>query len=573
MLLLAFFAFLSGIVTILSPCILPVLPIILSGTVGGKSKPVGIVTGFIVSFSLFTLALSALVQTLSISAETLRIVAVVVIVTFGITLMIPKLQLALENILSRIAKTKGTNKGNGFFGGLMTGLSLGLVWTPCVGPIMASVISLAVSRQVDGGAIIIVAAYSLGTAIPMFAIMAGGRKLLNHFPKLTGKTKDIQKVFGAIMIIAGLMIGFGIDRSFQTLVLKAFPNYGTGLTSFEQGDLVQNALNSRDSNNDMNDGFDWSLSPKSGITSNYGKAPDLIAKGPWINTESPLNMEDLKGKVVLVDFWTYSCINCVRTIPHLKEWYDKYEKYGLEIIGVHSPEFSFERNVDNVKKAVEELQVNWPVVLDNDFTQWKSYNNRYWPAHFFIDGNGEIRYFHFGEGSYEESEQVIRELLEENGAKLDRQTDTKISDNAMGKRTPELYLGYARSNSFANSDNYETDQSTLFEKKENLKPGEWTLDGEWIIRNDFIEIDGDGELDLLFEGKDIYMVIEPKNNESLINIEINGRKPKDTADVVNGELKLDSSRLYHLGSFDDSYEKLLKLKISGHVRLFTFTFG
>ena len=573
MMILALFAFLSGIVTILSPCILPVLPIILSGTVGGKRKPLGVVVGFIVSFSLFTLALSALVQALSISVDTLRIVAIVIIITFGITLLIPKLQLALESMLSKFARTKGSSKRDGFFGGTMTGLSLGLVWTPCVGPIMASVISLAVSQQVDGGSVIIVAAYSLGTAIPMFAIMAGGRKLLNHFPKLTGKTKDIQRFFGIIMIVAGLMIGFGVDRSFQTLILEAFPNYGTGLTGFEQGELVQKALNDRDSNDGEIDGFDWSISPDETEISNYGRAPELIAKGPWLNTDQPFSMDELEGKVVLVDFWTYSCINCVRTIPHLRELYDKYEKYGLEIIAVHSPEFPFERNEDNVRKAIEELNITWPVVLDNDFSQWNAYNNRYWPAQFFIDGSGDIRYFHFGEGAYEEGEQVIRDLLEENGAELENSGALEVSDEGLSQRTPEIYLGYTRSKNFASADDFERDTLTSFEKKEYLEPGEWSLDGEWIIRNDFIEIDGDGELELLFEGKDIFIVIEPKNEGSLISVEINGNKPEDTADVINGELKPNSSRLYHLASFGDSYEKILKLKISGHVRLFTFTFG
>ncbi len=574
MMILAFFAFLSGIVTILSPCILPVLPIILSGTVGGKRKPVGIVIGFIISFSLFTLALSALVQTFSISAETLRYVAVAIIVTFGITLMIPKLQLVLENFLSKVARTKGSSNRNGFFGGVMTGLSLGLVWTPCVGPIMASVISLAVSQQVDGGAVIIVAAYSLGTSIPMFAIMAGGRKLLNRFPKITGKTKEIQRFFGVIMIAAGLMIGFGADRTFQTFILKVFPNYGTGLTGFEQGDLVQEALNSRDSNGDLIDGYNWSIALEPAEISNYGKAPELIAKGPWINTEEDISMESLKGKVVLIDFMTYSCINCVRTIPHLREIYDRYEEYGLEIIAVHSPEFPFERNEDNVREAIADLKINWPVVLDNDFSQWNEYNNRYWPAQFFIDGEGDIRYFHFGEGGYDEAEQVIRTLLQENGAQLDILDNISTSNEILGQRTPEIYLGYTRSKYFAsNEETFDRDSLTFFEKEEYLEVGQWTIGGEWIIRNDFIEIEGDGELELLFEGKDLFIVIEPINDDSVITVEINGNKPQDTADVVNGVLKPNSSRLYHLGSFTDSYEKLLKLKISGHVRLFTFTFG
>lgn len=572
--ILAFFAFLSGIVTILSPCILPVLPIILSGTVGGKKKPIGIVVGFIVSFSLFTLALSALVQALNISVDTLRIVAIIIIISFGITLMIPKLQLALENLLSKATRRNGSSNRNGFFGGTITGLSLGLVWTPCVGPIMASVISLAVSQQVDGGAIIIVAAYSLGTAIPMLLIMAGGRKLINHFPKITSKTKEIQRFFGVIMIVAGLMIGFGLDRSFQTLIYKVFPNYGTNLTTFEQGKLVQDALNSRDNNDEKIDDFNWSLSNQTTEISNYGKAPGLIAKGPWINTEEDISMESLEGKVVLIDFMTYSCINCVRTIPHLSELYEKYKDYGLEIIAVHTPEFPFERNEENVREAIKDLKINWPVVQDNDFSQWNAYNNRYWPAQFFIDKNGDIRYFHFGEGGYNEAENVIRTLLEENGTNLDIKKDIKEVAVSYSKRTPEIYLGYARSKYFASKDDsYQRDEITLFEKEKYLEKGEWTLGGEWIIRNDFIEIDGNGEVELLFEGKDIFIVIEPKSEESRIIVEINNKIPKDTLDVINGELQLDSSRLYHLASFDTSYEKLLNLKISGHVRLFTFTFG
>lgn len=573
MTLLALFAFLSGIVTILSPCILPVLPIILSGTVGGKSKPIGIVTGFIVSFSLFTLALSALVQTLSISPEALRVAAVVIIVTFGITLMIPRLQLALEVLLAKVARTKGTTKSSGFTGGLMTGFSLGLVWTPCVGPIMASVISLAVSRQVDGGAIVIVAAYSLGTAIPMFAIMAGGRKLLNRFPRITGKTKDIQRFFGAIMIVAGLSIGFGVDRKFQTFILEVFPNYGVGLTSFEQGELVQKALDERQETGAMADGFDWSKAPKPGRPGNFGTAPELIAGGPWINNGEPYTMESLTGKVVLLDFWTYSCINCVRTIPYLRSWYDTYKEHGLEIIGIHSPEFPFERNIGNVQRAVQELQIEWPVVLDNDFAQWNSYNNRYWPAHFIIDGSGEIRYFHFGEGSYDETEQVIRTLLEENGAKLGMTSRTTAEQESPGKRTPEIYLGYARAEHFKSENAYEEDVPTVFEAYEELAPGEWTLGGEWMIRNDFIEIDGTGTLDLNFEGKDLFIVIEPRSAAAAISIEIDGMIPEETADSKAGKLYPTSSRLYHLASFKEAKERLLHLVITGQVRLFTFTFG
>lgn len=245
MFLLSFFAFLSGIVTILSPCILPVLPIVLSGSIGGKRKPLGVVTGFVLSFSLFTLLLSTLVQALNISPDSLRVVAVLVIGIFGLVLVIPRLQIAFELMASRMVRSRSNTQRDGFIGGVLVGFSLGLLWTPCVGPIMASVISLALSRQVDGGTIVIILSYSLGTAIPMFAVMMGGRALLKKFPKITASTSKIQRVFGIIMIVMALFIGFGLDRKFQSFVLDIFPNYGSGLTAIEEISPVQEALEQR----------------------------------------------------------------------------------------------------------------------------------------------------------------------------------------------------------------------------------------------------------------------------------------------------------------------------------------
>ncbi|OHD33414.1 MAG: hypothetical protein A2Y31_12875 [Spirochaetes bacterium GWC2_52_13] len=572
MTLLVFFAFLSGIVTILSPCILPVLPIVLTGSIGGKSKPFGVVTGFIASFSFFTLVLSALVQTLDIPVNTLRIVAVVIIVTFGLTMIVPRLHLVFDRLMSRLVGSRGSSQKNGFSGGFLTGVSLGLVWTPCVGPIMASVITLAVSQQVDGGAVLIIAAYSLGTAIPMFAVMVGGRKLLVRFPRLSAKGAGIQRIFGVIMIIAGLMIGVGADRRFQSFVLELFPNYGTGLTLFENSDSVREAIDSRRTETSGGELFTWENAPRNGVPGDYGQAPPIIAEGPWINTDHPLSLEDLKGKVVLIDFWTYSCVNCVRTIPYLRTWYDKYAAEGLVIIGVHTPEFPFERNEGNVKRAVRDLDVTWPVVLDNNFAQWNAYHNRYWPAHFFIDSTGRIRYFQFGEGSYEEAEEVIRVLLEEAGSNLKEAPGNIPAPTETGRRTPEVYLGYERAKGFL-SDALVPDKLTRFSLASEEKPGQWSLEGEWIIRNDFIEIDGSGKLELGFEGKDIFLVVEPRGSGSSFTVEIDGKLAGDTVDVQGGVLHPKESRLYHLASFGDPGEHTLILSIEGHVRLYTFTFG
>ena len=245
MVILTFFAFVSGVITILSPCILPVLPIVLSGSIGGKSKPFGVVLGFITSFTLFTLALSTIVRLLNISPDSLRVVALVIIILFGIILLFPKLQLYFEMFVSRFIKQKTTKQKGGLFGGFMVGTSLGLIWTPCVGPIMASVIGLAISQQVDNGAILIMIFYALGTAIPMFGIMIGGRKLINRFPRLLASTQNIQRFFGIIMIAVGISIGFGFDRQFQSFILKTFPNYGASITSLEDNQLIKEALEDR----------------------------------------------------------------------------------------------------------------------------------------------------------------------------------------------------------------------------------------------------------------------------------------------------------------------------------------
>src|SRR5208283_4200145 len=443
--------FLSGVITILSPCILPVLPIVLSGSVGGgKARPFGVLTGFVVSFTAFTLALSAIVQALGIPVDALRIVAVVLIILFGVVMLVPWLSARFEMLTSRIARRPGgagapvavgagagAQKRNGYWSGVIVGLSLGLIWTPCVGPIMASVISLALTQHVDGGSVSITLAYTLGTSIPMLAIMLGGRALLKKVPALTRNAGNIQKGFGVLMILVGVAIGFGWDRQFQATILRLFPNYGTGLTAIEKTAPVQSALKTREpalAARTPKAGTDVfsapEAAPEKGVLGDYGAAPAFLTQGNWFNTEGlsptagqmaqgasmPLTLEALRGKVVVVDFWTYSCINCVRTLPYLRAWYDAYRDKGLVIVGVHTPEFEFEKNPANVAKAIRELGVNWPVVQDNDYVQWNAYANMYWPAHYFIDAKGRVRYFHFGEGEDDVSEKVIQALLKEAGA-------------------------------------------------------------------------------------------------------------------------------------------------------------
>ena len=356
MILLIAFAFLAGIITVLSPCILPILPIILTSSIGGvntgKSRPIGVVIGFILSFTFFTLFLSTIVRLNGIPAETLRFVSVLVVAGFGISLLVPQFQVLVERLFSKLAELMPNSQGKtGFSGGLLIGFSVGLLWTPCVGPILASVISLAITGTVTFDAFLITLAYSLGTAIPMFLIILGGQNALRRVPWLLSNLGHIQKLFGVLMILTAIGIFFNVDRRFQTFILNTFPKYGIGLTKFEDNEAVKKQL--QDMNQKPVDQTKIGK-PTSDMTLKGPIAPELIPGGIWFNSD-PLSLEQLKGKVVIVDFWTYSCINCQRTMPYLRKWWEAYNNKGLVIIGVHSPEFEFEKSEKNLDSIIDRM--------------------------------------------------------------------------------------------------------------------------------------------------------------------------------------------------------------------------
>jgi cytochrome c biogenesis protein CcdA/thiol-disulfide isomerase/thioredoxin len=574
------FAFVSGIVTILSPCILPVLPVVLSGGIaGGRARPLGVVAGFVASFSFFTLALTAIVEAVGVSPDALRIVAVVLIAAFGLVMAVPALRDLFERAVSRLAglasrgRTGGERKA-GFWAGLPVGIGLGLVWTPCVGPIMASVISLALTQRVDGGAVAITLAYALGTSIPMLAVMIGGRALLERVPGLKRNAGRIQQGFGVLMIAVAVSIAFGLDRRLQAAILDVLPNYGAGLTRLEQAAPVREALAAREGASDYvaagtdgvfrgapADPVDW---PKAGRLGDYGAAPEFIAGGSWLRADGgaapALTLAGLRGKVVIVDFWTYSCINCVRTIPYLRAWHEAYADQGLVIVGVHTPEFEFEKNPGNVQRAMRDLGVAWPVVQDNAYAQWDVYGNHYWPAKYFIDADGRVRYFHFGEGSYAESEQVIRALLAEAGASLGGAVSG--SEAKLASRTPETYLGSLRG-------------AGPVEAGAARRPanGQWTLEGRWTIADEYAVPETTGVLELGFDARDVFLVIEPEAGGGTIEAMVDGKPAADTTDVRDGMLAPAESRMYHLVRLASAGPHVLRLVVKGRLRLFAFTFG
>lgn len=551
MLLLIGFAFLAGVVTVLSPCILPVLPVILSGSVGGKARPWGIITGFVLSFTVFTLTLSSLVQALGLDPEVLRWAAAGLILGFGLVLVIPVLKDGFmawtTRLVQRNTAVKPGKPSAGFVPGFFLGLGLGLVWTPCVGPIMASVISLALSQSVDSSSVLITLAYSVGTAIPLFLVMQGGRTLVTKFSWFSHHASAIQKGFGVLMIVTSVGLFTGADRAFSTWLLTTFPAYGSGLTSIENHEAVQAELEKR----------------RPTASSDATNADPLtLGEGVWLNSP-PLTLEGLRGKVVLVDFWTYSCINCIRTMPYLRSWYEKYRDQGLVIVGVHSPEFAFERSEANLRRAMGELGVTWPVVQDNAFGIWNAFQNQYWPAHYLYDRSGTLIETHFGEGNYDETEAAIVEALGTGRRAGAPEGTWEVSKAPL---TAETYLGYGRGARFASPEDVATDEVREYSVPPELPPHRWAFEGPWTIGKESSQGTMGSRLVLQFEGSRVYLVASPAEGKPVtVRIRLDGRElPPQT---------IDQDALYTL--VDDAARTggRLELEFSGPIQVFALTFG
>jgi cytochrome c biogenesis protein CcdA/thiol-disulfide isomerase/thioredoxin len=573
MALLILFAFLAGIATIFAPCILPVLPVVLSaGISGGKQRPLGIVAGLVASFTFFTLSLSWLTRHLGISPDALRLFAISVILIFGVMLLIPKLLVTFEVWLSkRIPQVNADSTRGDFLGGILIGISLGLVWTPCVGPIVASVISLAASSTVTLTSVFITAAYALGTSVPLLVLIYGGQGMLRRLRSANKAIPKIQMVFGAIMVLTAIAMLFGLDRTLQTSLLAKLPSsISSGLTQhLEQSNLVKGQLKKLKTSDDNS--MPSSSQIVGGASSGLpvlGNAPEFSGITGWLNSE-PLTLASLKGKVVLVDFWTYSCINCIRTLPHVTSWYDTYKDQGFVVVGVHSPEFAFEKEGKNVAAAIKEHGIHYPVAQDNDFATWKAYDNQYWPAEYLIDAQGRVRETHFGEGNYDETEANIRSLLKEAKVSALPTMAPALADTTPTDRlSPETYLGLNRRTRLS------TDSDPL-----KLGNNEWNLSGNWQSGNDSITSTAAGDsLSFRFTGKDVYLVMNPPSGSTAkVRVLLDGKESEASsgADVKSGGVEVSEDRLYHLVHLENAgnWHVLTLVFETPGTGAFAFTFG
>jgi len=582
MALLILFGFVAGAATAVSPCVLPVLPIALSaGATGGRRRPAGIVAGLAVSFTFATVALVYAISALGLPDDLLRTLAIVVLIGFGVSLMIPPLAARIEATMSRFAGRAGVRRGgDGFWSGTAVGASLGLVYAPCAGPILAGVITVSASQPFTLGRLAVALSYGIGSAAVLYLLMLGGRRVT---APLARRGIGLQVAMGAVMVVVALAMLGEYDIRFQNRIASDLPSFLVNPSKpLEDTAAAHEALAEvRGSGGGLGEAVaEAAPMPTAGPDSGLpvlGTAPEFVDNQRWFNTpgDRPLTLRSLRGRVVLVDFWTYSCINCLRTLPYLTAWDRRYRKEGLTIVGVHSPEFPFEKEAGNVEEAIERNGIEYPVAQDNDLATWTAYGNQYWPAEYFVDARGRVRFVHFGEGSYGEKEKVIRELLAEAGrAPKARSGQISAIAPSPGVTTPETYLGAARAERFTNP----MLSPGLHDFRPPPAPGEneFAYGGRWRVTLESATAAGGSSLDLNFGARRVYEVLGSPGHSRRMRVRLDGRPIPPSlagADVHDGVVTVSAQRLYDLVDLPKVEDHVLRLIPEPGVTGYSFTFG
>ena len=540
MLILLAIGFVAGIVTALSPCVLPVLPIVLAGGATGR-RPLAIVAGIVVSFTVFTLFAAWLLDRLGLPQDLLRNLAIALLFLVALTLLVPQVGELVARPLQALTRRRAGDLGGGFF----LGASLGLVFVPCAGPVLAAVSVIAANREVRLEGVLLTLAYATGAALPMLAIAFAGQGAAGA---LRAHAVAVRRTAGVLVGAAALAMALGVDQDLQTRV----PGYTESLQDrFERSSAAQRELRE----------LTGARPPEAtgggeGVLEDYGPAPEFRGITSWLNS-GPQTLADLRGRVVLIDFWTYSCINCLRTLPYLREWDDRYRGTGLTIVGVHSPEFAFERVEANVRDATRELGLRYPIALDNDFATWEAWHNQYWPAKYLIDRDGRVRYYHFGEGEYAETEKTIRTLLGESAPPA-----SGLEDESPHRLvTPESYLGYERI-ARNGGDTVRPDAERDYRLPPRLRDNELAFGGRWRIEDERAVAGRDARLRLDYRAQDVFLVLTGKGT---VRVLVDG-KPERMVRVNGG-------RLYTLVERPRSGDHLLELRFEPGLAAYAFTFG
>ena len=577
MVLLVLFALLAGAGTALSPCVLPVLPAVLSaGVTGGGKRPLGVALGLALSFTFATVALVYIIDALGLPNDLTRVLAIVTLLVFGVLLCVQPLADRLEAWISRIVPQPARAGGEGFGSGMVLGASLGLVYAPCAGPILAGVITVSAAQDFTVGRLAVALAYSVGSAIVLYVLMLGGRRITDRLGSVRAR---IQVAMGAVMITVAAVMIANLDVRFERAIAGDLPSALVNPTSrIEESSSVSDQLAGLRGGGPASHEVGTSEAAAGKRLPVYFDAPNFTGTQEWFNTpkDKPLSIAGLRGQVVLVDFWTYTCINCIRTLPYLEAWYRKYRRDGFTLVGVHTPEFPFEREAANVQRAIGDFGITYPVVQDNESATWNAYHNQYWPADYLIDASGRVRLVHFGEGSYAETEEGIRALLAEAGNRKLGGMAHAQAQRPDPRATPETYLGAARAERFANGPILPGTQQFDEIPASSLASDQLAYGGQWRIDRDSATAASGASLELNFTARRVFLVLGSPSEPREMQVLLDGKPIPDSLagpDVHKGVATISNQRLYRLVDLPHPEQHVLTLRPQQGIEGYAFTFG
>ncbi|HTT26872.1 MAG TPA: redoxin domain-containing protein [Solirubrobacteraceae bacterium] len=591
------FALIAGAGTAITPCVLPVVPALLaSSATGGRRRPIGIVIGLGFTFTIAIVLLAQLVKGVGLASGAARTLAIVVLLVFGIALLVPDLTARIEAPLSRLGRFGPKSRGTGFWSGLGVGAALGFVCAPCAGPILAAVTSVSASSGANARVVLVAISYAIGLSAVLLVYAFAGRAVIDRVRRV-GRGNTVNRALGVVLLATAVLMVFNVDVRFEEDLAKdaSLPAILVDPTrSLENSSAVQNRLASlRPTSRFVTAQKEAAARPvstaaerevsipgvKTPALTDLGTAPDFTGTEDWFNTpgDRPLSLAQLRGHVVLIDFWTYTCINCLRTLPFLKGLYAQYHKYGLDIVGVETPEFTFEQEASNVRQAISSDGIKYPVVQDNKYGTWDAWQNEYWPAEYLIDAKGQVRHYQFGEGDYKQDEAAVRALLVDAGATSlpPPMTASAIMASA-GLGTPETYLDTQprqqdfATKLFAGNRDYPGASS--------LSLNQFALKGPWDASSESITAEGAGaSISGAVQAANVYLVLTSAGNVPRQGRVLLDGQPIPNAhagtDVHNGVVTVTGQRLYSLVSFPAAQQFAFTVQLPPGVSAYDFTFG
>jgi cytochrome c biogenesis protein CcdA/thiol-disulfide isomerase/thioredoxin len=579
---LVLIGFLGGLITGISPCMLPVLPVIFfSGAQSARSdsepntgggvatavktkpslsetlRPYRVIIGLVLSFSVVTLLGTALLSLLHLPQDALRWAGLVALTLIGVGLIFPRFEQILEKPFSRIPQRQFGTGRSGF--GL--GLALGVLYVPCAGPVLAAIVVAGATGNIGFDTIALTLSFAIGAALPLLVFALAGRRVAERVNAFRRHQREIRVAGGIVMLVFAILLAFNVPAALQ----RKLPDYTRGLQDkVVATDQVQEKLNLGGLVNDQNRELSNCTNGASELES-CGPAPDITGITGWLNTPNgaAVDLKSLRGKVVLVDFWAYSCINCQRAIPHVVDWYDKYKDLGLEVAGVHSPEYAFEKVQSNVVSGAADLGITYPIALDNNLSTWTNYRNRYWPAEYLIDANGTVRHIKFGEGDYNVTENLIRQLLTDANPDVELPPPSESVDTTPASgQTPETYLGVGKMVNYGGAGTYDEGSAT-FEYPANLPDDSFAYRGPWTLDYQGATADApNSSIELNYRARNVYLVV---GGTGTVTVTRDG----ESRDIpVSGP-----PTLRQIVGDDEVRRGLVEVRLSQGLQAFSFTYG